>query len=267
MVRQPHDTGEPKPKDVLGPAEAGNIELDPEEEELQKLAFQAMVGRITPEVVHDINNQLTGILGYAELLMMKKIDDPGIRNGLKNILLAAEKSKGLLDNLLVLAHGETSLTTLNNVNLLLGKTIELRSCALRHRQIEYSLKLDKTVPSILLDGALFHKTVLALIMKAEEMLEPFEYGKTLILETLFNPRCREVIINIRDNNTGISADHFVTLCELKGEELSADLAIRLGLIDACRWIKSLGGSIDIECLKERGTTLSIHFPAGDLTEA
>ena len=68
-----------------------------------------MIGKITPEVIHDINNHLTGILGYAELLSMKKIEDESIKNGLKNISFSAEKCKNLLANILSLSRQESSL--------------------------------------------------------------------------------------------------------------------------------------------------------------
>ena len=61
-----------------------------------------MIGKITPEVIHDINNHLTGILGYAELLSMKKIEDESIKKGLKNISFSAEKCKDIAGQYLVL---------------------------------------------------------------------------------------------------------------------------------------------------------------------
>jgi two-component system NtrC family sensor kinase len=254
MNRNPNKIGDP------GAGEPGN-QVRGAGKELHALVGEAMVGRITPEVIHDINNQLTGILGYAELLLMKRVEDPGIKNGLKNILLAAEKSKGLLDNLLVLAHQESSLSSLNNVNLLLSKTLELRSCALRHRQIDYQLELATTMPTILLDGAKFHKTLLTLIMKAEENLENLEYGKILILKTMFDPQGNRITVTIRDNNSRILVDRKVSLPEMTGETFSTDLAIQLGLEDACRWIGTLGGSIKLENKKGEGTIFSISFPA------
>ncbi len=66
-----------------------------------RLSALAMIGKITPEVIHDINNYLTGILGYAELLSMKKIEDESIKNGLKTISFSAEKCKNLLSNIIV----------------------------------------------------------------------------------------------------------------------------------------------------------------------
>jgi two-component system, NtrC family, sensor kinase len=244
-------------------ATADSFDSFPFEEQLHDLAALAMVGRITPEVIHDINNQLTGILGYAELLMMKKIEDPGILNGLKNILLSAEKCKVLLDNLLVLSRQEATRISLVNVNEVIEKTLELTSCALRHRQIECVKELGKDIPSILLDVAILQKIVLNLIVKAEEALEHLPRERKLFVETAFIPQDQELIIKVSDNVSGTPAERRSSLSERDHEDLSQDLGIKLGLIDATRWINDLGGSIEVEGVEGKGTTFTIHWPVKD----
>jgi two-component system NtrC family sensor kinase len=244
------------------PNEGGSEHLDslPLEEQMSELAALAMIGRITPEVIHDINNQLTGILGYAELLMMKKVEDPGIANGLKNILLSAEKCKVLLDNLLVLSRQETGPIRIAQVNEVIEKTLELTSCALRHRQIECIRELGRDIPAIPLEVAPLQKTILNLILKAEEVLEHQPQDRRLRVETAFIPQAQEVVIKVSDNVSGTPATRCIPLSERDQKSLSPDLGIRLGLIDAIRWIGDLGGSIEVEGVEGKGTTFTLHWP-------
>jgi two-component system NtrC family sensor kinase len=248
-------------------SESGQPGLFFKEKPLYELALLGMIGRITPEVVHDINNLMTGILGYAELLLMKKIEDPSIRNGLKNILLSAEKTKGLLDNLLILSHQDSPSLSLVNINDLLGKVLDMRSCALRHRQIEVVRELDKDIPTIALDGPKFQKAILSLIFKSEEILEKQSPEKELRLETSYIPQKREILIRISDNFIDTPLNALLYLGETDQGHLSPDLGISLGLEEAGRWIGSLGGAIEFQSQTGKGTTFSVHLPVKEFPGA
>lgn len=230
------------------------------EKQLSDLASQAIIGRITPELIHDINNHLTGILGYSELLLMKKIGDPGIANGLKNIYTSAEKCKVLLDSLLALSRTDSSRISLVNINEAIEKTLDLRSCSLRHQQIELSRALGEKIPVIPLDIHRFKKTFLNLVFKAEESLGHKPEGKKLLIQTAHNLENDTVEIMIRENGSGMSYDGLSALPEANPMGPSQDLGNKIGFSDALHWIDEVGGRIALKRVGNEETTVVLNLP-------
>jgi two-component system NtrC family sensor kinase len=259
----------PLNKKIFDRAKSGDKgELDPgysDSPQFQKYFNQlrdlAMIGKITPEVIHDINNQLTGILGYAELLSMKKIEDESIKNGLKNITFSAEKCKDLLANILDLSRQGISPVHLGDVNEIVEKTIELRKCALRHRQIEIIRELKTKIPTISVDVIKLQKILLNLIFKTEETLEFRPEGKKLIFKTsVTSQKPTGVIITISANGFGMSPDRLAHILDLLpgAESEVPGKAIRLN--DTQQWIDDLGGTLKIDSSEGEGPVFMIYLP-------
>jgi two-component system, NtrC family, sensor kinase len=225
-----------------------------------RLSALAMIGKITPDVIHDINNYLTGILGYAELLSMKKMEDESIKNGLKSISISAEKCKVLLANILSLSRQESSLARLGDVNEIIEKTIELRRCALRHQQIELSTDLGNKIPSLEVDGVNLQKALLNLMFKAEEALEQRPEGRKITFKSFFDSLKHTVVITISANGFGMSSDHLSRIFELFPAEESMDPESGFTLREAMQWIGEMEGSLIIEPKTGEGPVFEVLLP-------
>jgi C4-dicarboxylate-specific signal transduction histidine kinase len=218
-----------------------------------------LIGKLTPEVVHDINNYLTGILGYAELLSMKPIQDEGVKRGLKNITLSAEKCRELLSHLSGLIRQERSLASQGNINEAVEKAVLLRQCALRHKQItlEKSLGDNLTVNSGF--GVNLEKALLALIFYIEDVLEKKEKDRKITIETGSKGFDR-IIIRL---HVFAEEEAFSALLKHMMEEKDAvpeDCLLGVGLLEALDWIKTLGGTLETERMAEGGFSFLIHLP-------
>ena len=224
-----------------------NPPVEEDHSDLEKeIHNQILIGRITPEVIHDINNQLTGILGYAELLSMKKINDQSILNGLANITLSAERCKNLLANVLSLARQSSSLINLTDLNGVIDKTIDLRSCAWRHQQIEISKELARGLSCISINMAALQKIILHLIFAAEAALEELPENRRLYLQTaMFSEN--QALIAIRFNALKFSPDPI-------------DRKSGLDLNSIEYWIHQLGGEFKVESTGKQGIGFLILLP-------
>lgn len=227
---------------------------------LNQLEPLIMIGKIIPEVIHDINNQLTGILGYADLLSIKQIEDESMKNGLKNIYLSAEKCKELLANLFSLSQQETTGIFLADVNEVVEKTIALRSCALRHKQIELRKVLGSELPLVPLAANKLQKIFMHLIFIAEGALEHRPQGKKIVFKTDFDPQHQKIVITITDNGSGIFLDPSRNPF---GEGFSIETfnpRIDFELSEAQDLISELGGTIETETPEGGGSAFAIHLP-------
>jgi signal transduction histidine kinase len=225
-----------------------------------RLSALAMIGKITPEVIHDINNYLTAILGYAELLSMKMIEDESIKNGLKNISFSAEKCKILLANILSLSRQEPSLVRFGDVNEIIERTIDLRRCALRHQQIELAIDLGNKIPSLAVDGVNLQKALLNLMFKAEEALEQRPEGRKITFKSLFDSLKNTVVITISANGFGMSRDHLARIFELFPTEEPMEPENGFTLQEARQWISAMEGSLIIEPKTGEGPVFEVLLP-------
>jgi two-component system, NtrC family, sensor kinase len=242
--------------------EADSVYSDPAgfEKNFERLSGLAMIGKITPEVIHDINNYLTGILGYAELLSMKKIEDESIKKGLNNISVSAEKCRELLTNILSLSRQESSLVHFGDVNEIIEKTIALRRCALRHQQIELVMELGDKIPTMAADGINLQKALLNLMFKAEEALEQKSGGRKMVIKTFFDSLKHFVVIILNANEFGIPPDRLTHILEFFPAEKPLEPETEFEIKEAGRWINEIEGSLRIETKKGEGPVFVILLP-------
>jgi two-component system, NtrC family, sensor kinase len=220
----------------------------------------AMIGKITPEVIHDINNHLTGILGYAELLSMKKIEDESIMKGLKNISFSAEKCKILLANVLSLSRQESSRIHFGDVNEIIEKAIDLRRCALRHQQIEVIKEFKNKIPTVAVDVVKLQKAILNLMFEAEKALEHRPEGRKIVFKTNIDSLNHTVVITISANGSGMSPDPLARIFELFPAAESIDPENGIALKETIRWINEIGGTLKIEPEKGEGPVFVVLLP-------
>jgi two-component system NtrC family sensor kinase len=247
---------EPRKK---GPADKTNPDLSLLEERLRRIGPEAMIGKITPEVVHDLNNFLTGILGYTELLLMKKIEDQWVNNALKTIFEAAEQCKELLGNLMSLSRPDSGTVGLAEVNGLVEKTVALRNCAFRHKQIEVAKEFGQGIPALSLQASKLQKILMNLILWAEEALEAGKEGKKIIFQTSLTGQ-NELTIKIIQNGSDVFGRRLSRLSQPLALVKSQDPERDIGLANARQWIDDLGGTIDQEKVEGSGWALVIRLP-------
>ncbi|MEW6187348.1 MAG: HAMP domain-containing sensor histidine kinase [Thermodesulfobacteriota bacterium] len=231
--------------------------------ELQKILSQwsplALIGKITPEVIHDINNLLTGILGYSELLSMKTLEDEGLKKGLNTISFSAEKCKVLLGRILSLSRPEGS-ARFGDVNEWLEETLDLRRCALRHQQIEVVKEFSAPLPVISADGTCLQKALLSLIFVAEEALAGQDGERKIILRTAFEAQNQTISIKFIANGVGMDFARLARLLRTWTEAETMEQEKYFGVQEAKQWIEKTGGTLALETDQNQGPVFIIRLP-------
>ena len=135
--------------------------------------------RLVSGVAHELNNPLTGIMGFAQLLLLKHLEEP-IRHQVETIYAEAERASKIVSNLLTFARRRRSQKDPSNLNTLIERVLELRNYDLRVRNINTTLELDPTLPETLVDPNQLQQVFLNIIINAEQAMKGDDEGTLTI---------------------------------------------------------------------------------------
>lgn len=218
------------------------------------------IGLLVSGVAHEINNPLTGILGYTELLKMKTEDGP-LRDELSKIYSSAERCKSIVQNLLTFSRQRPSERSLESVNAILDRTIELREYWFRSHDIEIETDYEN-VPYTLLDPQQIQQVFLNLLINAEDgvIASESDRPRKITLKSRHIPEKKQIIITVSDNGIGIESQNIGKIFDPFFSTKPVDKGTGLGLSISHGIIKEHGGEISVESVRNEFTTFTIKLP-------
>ena len=227
------------------------------QERLLQSEKMVSVGQLVSGVAHELNNPLTGIMGFAQLLLARELDER-TRRDLETIHTEAERASKIVQNLLSFARRRHAQKESANLNTLVERVLELRNYDLRMKNIDVELDLDPELPETMVDADQIQQVFLNVIVNAEQAMLVAKERGTLTVRTR---RDGDVIgLSIQDDGPGIETetlrrifDPFFTTKET-GEGTGLGLTISYGIIE------DHGGRIWADSRPGRGTTFHIELP-------
>ncbi|MBI3995181.1 MAG: GAF domain-containing protein [Nitrospirae bacterium] len=219
----------------------------------------AAVGQLVSGVAHELNNPLTSILGFAELLSHQPGLDAATKRDLDRIYQEADRSKKIIQNLLHFAHQDKPSRTLADLNEVLDRTIALLEYQLRVKNIVIVKDFAPRLPITAVDIPQFEQVFLNLIINAEQAIhETQKEGKITIL-TRSGPS-DQILISIRDNGPGIAPEHLPKIFEPFFTTKEVGRGTGLGLSLSYGIIKQHRGTIRVESRPGQGACFTIELP-------
>lgn len=235
-----------------------------EEQLLQERLIQsekmASVAELVSGVAHEVNNPLTGIVGFAQLLLARDLDE-SVRRQVQTIYSEAERAAKIVQNLQSFARRRKPARELADVNALIQRVLELRSYDFGIRGIDLSLTLDPRLPRVWVDPDQVQQVLFNVIKNAEQAMTEARGGGRLGVASAAAAD-GGVRVSISDDGPGIPAgvqrrifDPFFTTKEA-GQGTGLGLAISYSIVD------EHGGRIWAENRPEGGAVFHIELPPG-----
>ncbi len=174
------------------------------QQELYTSSRLASIGELAAGVAHEINNPLTGILGFSERLLRKSTDEI-VKRDLERIHNEARRAARVVVNLLTFARSREPKREFHDINDILQKSLELRDYELETGNITVVTNLDPSLPEAMVDFQQIQEVFLNIILNAEQaMTEAKGKGKLLIQTQEMKNHIR---ISFTDDGPGIPAKH------------------------------------------------------------
>ena len=191
------------------------IERKQAEERERRLQLQldlsnrlASLGLMVEGIAHEINNPLTGAIGFAQMLAIEDIPE-SIREGIKMISDNAQRVADIMKNLTTFARQQKLERTYVNVNDIVRDTLNMRANPLEVSNIMVTTQLDPALPSTMADATLLQQAFLNLVINAEtEMKLAHGKGSLLIKTALIS---NTIQVSFTDNGPGIPEANLVHL--------------------------------------------------------
>jgi signal transduction histidine kinase len=182
-------------------------------ENLQRLQTQLVqteklvsLGQLAAGAAHEINNPLTAILGFSDLLA----DDPSLPEKAQvtasKIRDQARRTKTLVQNLLSFARQVPAERSLLDINTVVNKAMELRALDLRSTPSRVEMQLESVLPGVRGDGNQLMQVFFNIISNALDAMGSME-GGLLTIKTLRDRS--NVVVLFSDNGPGIKDPHRV----------------------------------------------------------
>ena len=192
----------------------------------------AAVGQLVSGVAHEVNNPLTAIMGFSDLLMENPEIPESARKDLQVILEEAQRTKEIVQNLLSFARRRPPQRQPLQINNLLHKTIALRSYDFANHAIEVVENFDETLPELIGDSHQLQQVFLNILNNAYDAVRVTGRPGRIVLQTLHDGAWIEVVF--RDNGDGIKHperifDPFFTTKQV-GEGTGLGLSICYGIV-------------------------------------
>jgi PAS domain S-box-containing protein len=239
--------------------------LDDQSRDLHQQLLQAdkmaALGQTVAGVAHELNNPLATILGWAERLADRHVDEPS-QKGAEVILSEARRAARIVRNLLTFARKRQSTRSVVDVNEVVRETLAMRTHDHDTARLTVHLSLAPDVPGVFADTHQIQQVLLNLVINAEQALRASTDGGQLSVRTLYEADGDSIAIEVEDDGPGIPAEMRSRIFDPFFTTKDVGQGTGLGLAVAYAIVQEHGGQIEVASGATGGAILRVALPVG-----
>ncbi len=247
------------------------------EKQLRRAQRMEVIGLMASGVAHDLNNILSGVINYPELILNKLPRDSELRDQVNAIKKSGLRAAEVVEDLLTVSRGVAASRIIASPNAMVTdymnspEFLQLQSL---HPGISWQRELDPEVANISCSGTHVNKSIMNLVTNAAEAIK--DCGQVTISTTSrqqgdTDPGDEDKIlqkqqwsvISIHDSGPGIAAEDLKHIFEpFYTKKVMGKSGTGLGLTIVWNTVQDHDGEIRVSS-SENGTTFSLYFPSTD----
>lgn len=250
-------------------------QLRKKEAELYHSHKLKMIGTLAGGIAHDINNLLTPILGYSELLLMRTEEDKEYYEDVEEILKASKKGKDLIEQILSFSRNDNEAIKMEwvNINEVTRETIKLLKAVIP-KDVVFRETIEEDCGYIKANSTQIHQAIFNLCTNAYQSIKNNRGTIEISLSTIggveadkindtLSKKRNYVELMIKDTGCGMDEetkkrifDPFFTTKEI-GKGTGLGLFVVQNIID------KYGGVITVDSKVDIGSCFKVYFPLVD----
>ncbi len=243
------------------------------EAQIQRSQKMESLGLMAGGVAHDLNNILSGIVSYPDLMLMDLPDDSPLRKPIETIKESGQKAADVVSDLLTIARGIASSKEVVGLNTLVEEyfdSAEHKNLQSTHPSIKFKTDLNPELLNINCSVIHIKKSLMNLVTNAAEA----SAGAGMVTISTRNRYVDEplkgyenvhqgeyAVMSVSDDGSGISADDLQRIFEpFYTKKVMGRSGTGLGLAVVWNTMQDHSGYVDVRS-DEKGTAFALYFPA------
>lgn len=228
------------------------------QEELTMTSRLASIGEVASGIAHEINNPLTGVIAFAE--MLKQMDVPeNIIEAVEVINDGAVRVAGIVEKLLTFARQTKPGKEYMDINAVIKNNVEMRAYEMRTTNVKTTMELATDLPKTMANMGQLRQVFLNIIINAEQAMGKGHRGGNLHIKTEKATQ-KMIRVSFADDGPGINKDDIDKIFDPFFTTKGSSGGTGLGLSVSYGIIKEHGGKIFAESSAGMGTTFFIDLP-------
>ena len=246
---------------------------------LQRAEKMEAIGTLAGGVAHDLNNILSGIVSYPELLLLDLPPESTLIKPITTIQKAGERASAIVQDLLTLARRGVvarNVINLNDIVLEYLKTPEHDNIRINHPNVRIHTSLHNALFNILGSGIHLTKTIMNLVLNAAEAIgdegdiaittENRHIDVNLNAYEQIKPG-NYAVLSISDTGSGIRPEDLNRIFEpFYTKKIMGKSGTGLGMAVVWGTVRDHNAYIDVKSTQDEGTTFTLFFPITEQPE-
>ena len=218
----------------------------------------AALGQLVSGIAHELNNPLTAIMGYAQLLLGHGLAKPQQAEA-GRVFQEAERARRIVKNLLYFARENKPERVRVDLNEIVERTLALRSYELRVENILVECSLEPELPETMGDPYQLQQVVLNLLVNAEQALLE-DRGRGHVWIRTQRSLANKIALEISDDGPGIAPSIALRIFDPFFTTKPAGIGTGLGLSIAYGIVHQHGGDVSVESQRGSGAKFIVELP-------
>ncbi len=218
------------------------------------------VGQFVAGVAHELNNPLTAVVGFSELLESTTTDDR-IRKHVERIGKSAHRCHKIVQSLLSFARQHPPERKLVRVHPVIDEVLELMAYELRTGGVQVVKEYGANIPNLMGDAHQLQQVLVNIISNSRQAMEGVQRDGQITIRTAF--RDGKVIIELGDNGPGIKPENLARIFDPFFTTKPVGKGTGLGLSLCYGIVREHGGNITARSEPGQGAVFALELPPAE----